>query len=62
MSGAFKAVLAVILAIVVFRIVLVIAHAVLNLVIPLAFLGLTAWLLYKLINRTFSPPQGRPFH
>lgn len=61
MNGTLKAVLAVILGILLLRILLGIAHAILNLVVPLAFMALVAWLLYRLINRTFSSPHGRPF-
>lgn len=61
MNGTVKAVLAVILGILLFRIFVGIAYAILNLVVPLAFMALVAWLLYRLINRTFSSPHGRPF-
>ncbi len=56
-----KVVLAIVLAIVLFRFLVNLAHAVLNLVVPLAVMALIAWVLYSLINRAFSSSQSPRF-
>jgi len=59
MNGTVKLVLSIVLAIVLFRVLVNLAYAVLNLVIPLAVMAFIAWVLYSLINRIFSSQSPR---
>jgi len=59
MNGTVKLVLSIVLAIVLFRVLVNLAYAVLNLVIPLAVMAFIAWVLYSLINRAFSSQSPR---